>query len=68
MPEGESKEFTITLPTDAIEMIEGGLIPFGIWGKRRATICAALILDMLKTPAVQDAIEKGRTKAAKRSS
>ena len=62
--DGPGVEFTITLPTDAIEMIESGLIPFGLYGKRRATICRALILDMLKSAEVQQNVEKGRAKAS----
>lgn len=62
MPKHESEQFSITLPVDAIEMIEGGLIPFGLYGKKRATICSALILDMLKRPDVQKNIEQGRSK------
>ena len=58
----ESPQFSISLPVDAIEMIEEGLIPFGLYGKRRATICSALILDMLKQSAVQEHIREGRTK------
>ena len=57
-----SDQFSITLPVDAIEMIERGLIPFGLYGKKRATICSALILDMLKQPAVQEHIREGRAK------
>ena len=57
-----SDQFSITLPMDAVEMIEEGLIPFGLYGKRRATICSALILDMLKQPAVQEHIREGRAK------
>ena len=49
---------------DAIEMIEAGLIPFGLYGKKRATIGRNLILDMLKTPAVQEQIRTGRNKAS----
>lgn len=60
---GESKEFSITLPTEALEMIEKGLIPWGLYGKRRATICRALILAMLNDPAVQANVEAGRRKA-----
>ncbi|MBV8751625.1 MAG: hypothetical protein JO328_02055 [Hyphomicrobiales bacterium] len=48
-------------------MIENGLIPFGLYGKKRATICRALILDMLKQTAVQEHIREGRTKVAGRS-
>lgn len=62
MAEGESPQFTITLPLEAIEMIEEGLIPFGLYGKKRATICRALILDSLKQPAVQEHIRQGRAK------
>ena len=54
---------SITLPAEAIEMIENGLVPFGLYGKHRATICTTLILDMLKTPAAQKNIEEGRRKA-----
>jgi hypothetical protein len=59
----ESPQFSISLPVEAIEMIEEGLIPFGLYGKRRATICRALILDMLKQPAVQEHVKEGRTKS-----
>ncbi len=58
----ESSQFSISLPVEAIEMIEKGLKPFGLYGKKRATICRALILDMLKTPAVQQQVERGRAK------
>ncbi len=61
---GESDQFSIGLPNEAIDMIEMGLIPFGLYGKRRATICRALILDMLKSTAVQEHIRLGREKAA----
>lgn len=44
-------------------MIEKGLIPWGLYGKRRATICRALILAMLNDPAVQANVEAGRRKA-----
>jgi hypothetical protein len=59
----ETDQFSITLSLDAIEMIENGLIPFGLYGKKRATVCANLILDRLKTPAVQEQIRIGRAKA-----
>ncbi len=59
---GESPQFSISLPLEAIEMIEGGLIPFGLYGKMRATICRTLILDALKQPAVQEHIREGRAK------
>lgn len=61
----DSDQFSITLPIDAIEMIEDGLIPFGLYGKKRATICSALILDMLKQPSVQEHIREGRAKKQK---
>ena len=44
-------------------MIEKGLIPFGLYGTKRATICSTLILDMLKTAEVQANVAKGRAKA-----
>lgn len=59
----DSEQFSITLPIDALEMIDNGLIPFGLYGKRRATICAALILDALKTQTIQANVETGRRKA-----
>ena len=59
----ESPQFSISLPMEAIEMIEEGLKHYGLYGKKRATICRALILDMLKTPAVQANVEAGRKKA-----
>jgi hypothetical protein len=46
--EGESPQFSISLPTEAIEIIEKQLIPYGLFGKKRATICRNLILDKLK--------------------
>jgi hypothetical protein len=62
--DSETDQFSITLPLDAIEMIEKGLIPFGLYGKKRATVCANLILDMLKQQAVQEHIRTGRSKAS----
>jgi hypothetical protein len=61
----DTDQFSITLPLDAIEMIENGLIHFGLFGKKRATVAAGLVLDMLKTPAVRDQIREGREKAAR---
>jgi hypothetical protein len=29
----ETKQFSLTLPLDAVEMIENRLIPFGLYGK-----------------------------------
>lgn len=43
----DTGSFSITLPTEAIEMIEK-LIPFGLYGKKRASIASQLILDQLK--------------------
>jgi len=60
--EGEIPQFSISLPIEAVRMIEEGLIPFGLYGKRRATICRALILDMLKQSSVQEHVREGRTK------
>jgi len=59
----ESPQFSISLPLEAIEMIENGLIPFSLYGKKRTTVCRALILDMLKQPSVQEHIREGRAKA-----
>ena len=64
--DGESPQITITLPAEAIEEIENGLIPFGHYGKKRAAICRNLILDMLKLPAVRGHIQEGRDRAAAR--
>jgi hypothetical protein len=58
----ESKEFSITLPMEAIEMIEEDLIPYGLYGKYRGTICRNLILDMLKQLAAQQIVRKPGTK------
>jgi hypothetical protein len=63
--DGEGVQITIRLPPEAVEEIENGLIPFGHYGKRRATICAALILDMLKKPEVRGHIREGRDKASR---
>jgi hypothetical protein len=63
MPQSdESPQFSISLPSEALEMIEAGLIPFGLYGKKRATICRSLILDALKQPSVQEQIKQGRAK------
>ena len=35
----ESPQFSISLPNEAFEMIENGLRYFGLYGKKRATIC-----------------------------
>lgn len=64
--EDESPQFSITLPTEAVEMIEEGLIPFGLYGKKRATVCRALILDMLKRVDIQENIRQGRKAQAER--
>lgn len=62
-PAGDGGQISITLPPEAIEMIEEGLIPFGLYGKKRATIAAALIVEALRRPDVQRNIEVGRKKA-----
>jgi hypothetical protein len=61
----DTKQISITLPIDAVEMIENGLIPFGLYGKKLATVSSSLILDMLKTPAVRAQIREGREKASR---
>lgn len=43
----DTDSFSITLPIEAIEMLEK-LIPVGLYGKKRATIASQLILDQLK--------------------
>jgi len=45
-------------------MIEKGLIPFGIYGKKRGTVAAALILDMLKRSDVQAIIQRQMSAAS----
>jgi hypothetical protein len=45
---GESPQISITLPDEAIEIIDKILIPYGLYGKKRASICRALILDRLR--------------------
>lgn len=65
--DSDSPQFSISLPLEAIEMIEQGLIPFGLYGKKRATICRALILDALKHSAVQEHIREGRSKKKEKS-
>lgn len=60
--DGESNQFSISLPMEAIEEIEQGLIWFGLYGKKRATICRSLILDALKRPEVRGHILEGRAK------
>ena len=61
----ETKQLSITLPIDAIEMIEKGLIPFGLYGKKVATVAANLILDALKNPAVRGHIREGRERGSR---
>jgi hypothetical protein len=46
--EGESPQFSISLPQEAIEIIEKQLLPYGLYGKKRATICRNLILERLR--------------------
>jgi hypothetical protein len=61
--EGPSVQFSISLPAEALDMIENGLKHFGLYGKRRATIAARLICDALKTRAVMEQVREGRAKA-----
>ena len=46
--ESESPQFSITLPAEAIEYIEKILVPYGHYGKKRATICRNLILERIR--------------------
>jgi Arc/MetJ-type ribon-helix-helix transcriptional regulator len=46
-PDKKTESFTITLPVQAIEMLEA-LIPLGLYGTSRAEIARQLILDQLK--------------------
>jgi hypothetical protein len=46
--EPPSVAFTIRLQPEIIEIIEKDVAGAKYWGKRRATICANLILDILK--------------------
>jgi hypothetical protein len=61
----ESPQFSITLPAEAVEIIEKGLIPSGLWGTKRGTVCSALILDMLKRPEVREIAREHMSKKAK---
>jgi hypothetical protein len=45
---GESPQFSISLPLEAIDLIEKRLKPYGLHGKMRATICRSLILERLR--------------------
>jgi hypothetical protein len=56
--------FTITLPNEAIDMIEKGLVPFGLYGKQRAVVAANLILDMLKRRDIREIIREHLGKGA----
>jgi hypothetical protein len=46
--ENQSKPFSISLPTEAVDYIEKVLIPYGHYGKKRATICQNLILERIR--------------------
>jgi len=46
--EPPSVPFTIRLQPEIIDIIEKDVAAAKYWGKRRATICANLILDILK--------------------
>jgi hypothetical protein len=51
-------QFSITLPDEAIEMIEKGLIPFGLYGKTRGAVATNLILDMLKQTTIREIVRE----------
>jgi hypothetical protein len=59
--------FSITLPDEVIETMMF-LLAGKMYGTNRAEIARALILDMLKTEAVQRAIEKEQARHAAKSS
>jgi len=44
----ESTQFSISLPSEAVEIIEKNLKPYGLYGKKKATICRNLILERLR--------------------
>ena len=44
--------------SECIEMIEEDLIPYGLYGKKRGTICRNLILDMLKQLTAQQVVRQ----------
>jgi hypothetical protein len=49
MPESdESPQITITLPQEAIDIIEKLKKPYGLYGRKRATVCRELILERLR--------------------
>jgi len=63
MPVAEGNTaFSITLPNEAIEMIEKGLVPFGLFGKVRAVVAANLILDMLKRREIREIVREHMAK------
>jgi hypothetical protein len=55
-------QFSITLPDEAIDMIEQGLAPFGLYGKTRAVIAANLILDTLKRRDIREIVRENMRK------
>jgi hypothetical protein len=57
-------QFSITLPDEAIEMIEKGLLPFGLYGKTRALVAANLILDTLKRRDIREIVREHMNKTA----
>jgi hypothetical protein len=59
----DSPQFSISLPAQAVEIIEKGLMPSGLWGTKRGTICRALILDMLKRRDVREIAREHMGKA-----
>lgn len=65
--DGPSVQFSISLPVEAVDMIENGLKHVGLYGKKRATIAARLICDALKTQDVREQVREGRAIAAART-
>jgi hypothetical protein len=62
IPMSDTESFNITLPKEALEMIDKGLVHFGLYGKKRATVCSGLILDALKRSEVREQVREGRAR------
>jgi hypothetical protein len=65
--EAESPQFSISLPMEAISIIERRLVPYGLYGKKRATICRSLILERLRQIAPPPNLKPKRKRAAANS-
>lgn len=63
IPMPKSESISVTLPAEAIEMIENGLVPFGLYGTKRATVCSNLILDALKRSEVREQVREGQERS-----